>query len=61
MPRRVRFSAEIIGRREAMAIAANLAGQARASRRAKRYSIAQIARQLGLSVARLSEIEPEGQ
>ena len=57
MPRRVRSSAEIVGGREAMAIGASLGGQARASRRAKRCSIAQVARRVGLSVARLSEIE----
>jgi len=57
MPRRVRSSAEIVGRREAMAIGATLGGQAKASRRAKRCSIAQVARRVGMSVARLSEIE----
>ena len=57
MVRRVRSSAEIVGRREGMAIAATLGGQARAWRRAKRYSIAHVARRVGMSVARLSEIE----
>ena len=57
MARRVPSSTEIVGRREAMAIGATLGGQARSSRRAKRYSIAQVARRVGLSVGRLSEIE----
>jgi transcriptional regulator with XRE-family HTH domain len=57
MSRRVRSSTEIVGRREAMAIGATLGGQARASRRAKRCTIEQVARRVGIGVARLSEIE----
>ena len=57
MVRRVPTSDVINGRREAMAIAATMGGQLRAARRAKRWSIAALARRAGLSVARLSEIE----
>ncbi len=60
MVRRVPTSDIINGRREAMAIAATLGGQLRAARRAKRWSIAELARRSGLSVARLSEIERGG-
>jgi transcriptional regulator with XRE-family HTH domain len=57
MPRRIRSSAEIVGRREATAIAATLGGQAREARRHKRWSLGQVARRVGLGAARLSEIE----
>lgn len=57
MARRVPTSDVINGRREATAIAATLGGQVRAARRANRWSIAELGRRAGLSVARLSEIE----
>jgi transcriptional regulator with XRE-family HTH domain len=57
VPRRVRSAAEIVGRREATAIAATLGGQAREARRQKGWSLGQLARRVGLSTARLSEIE----
>jgi transcriptional regulator with XRE-family HTH domain len=55
--RRVRPRDVIAGHREAASIAATLGGVARAARRAKSWSIADVARRIGLSVARLSEIE----
>jgi transcriptional regulator with XRE-family HTH domain len=57
MARRVRPSALIAGNREAIAIAATLGGVARAARRARGLSLRQVAQRVGLSVARLSEIE----
>jgi len=57
MARRVPTSDVINGRREATAIAATLGGLARGARRAQRWSIAELARRAGLSVARSSEIE----
>jgi transcriptional regulator with XRE-family HTH domain len=47
----------IAGHREATSIAATLGGIARSARRAKGWSIAHLAARVGLSVARLSEIE----
>lgn len=57
MARQVRPHHLVTGQREAMAIAATLGGNARAARRARGWSIAHLARKVGLSVARLSEIE----
>jgi transcriptional regulator with XRE-family HTH domain len=57
MPRRARPREVIAGHREAMAIAATLGGVTRGARVAKRWSLADLARRAGISVARSSEIE----
>ena len=57
MVRRVRPRDLIAGHREATSIAATLGGVARTARRARRLSIATVARRIGLSTAQLSEIE----
>src|SRR4029079_1036044 len=53
----VRHRAEIDGAREVRAIAATLGGQARDARRIRRRTIASVAKAIGISTARLSEIE----
>lgn len=57
MARRVRPRDLIVGQREATSIAATLGGAARSARRARRLSLAQVARRIDVSVPRLSEIE----
>jgi transcriptional regulator with XRE-family HTH domain len=57
MVRRVRPRDLIAGHREAASIAATLGGIARSTRRAKRLPMREIARRIGISVARLSELE----
>jgi transcriptional regulator with XRE-family HTH domain len=57
MARRSRTQAQVAGSREAAAIAATLGGVVRAARRAHQWTLAALARRIGLSTARLSEIE----
>jgi hypothetical protein len=57
MVRRVRTADLIVGNREATAIAATLGGIARSARRAQRRTVADVAQRIGVSVARLSEME----
>lgn len=58
MPTRVsRTSTVIAGQREAIALAATLGGQARAARRARRLTLNAVASRIGISPARLSELE----
>jgi transcriptional regulator with XRE-family HTH domain len=57
MVRRIRPAALIVGQREATAMAASLGGLARAARRAKRLTVGEVARRIGISLPRLSEIE----
>lgn len=52
-----RSAAELVGVREARAIAATLGGQIAAARRAKRLSQRQLGDMVGLSQARISEVE----
>ena len=55
--RRSRAGAAVTGGREAMAIAATLGGVVRTARRARHATLQQVASQIGISPARLSEIE----
>lgn len=55
--RRSRTNPQITGHREGIAIAATLGGQVRAARRARRLTQSVLATRIGLSGARLSEIE----
>ncbi|HEV8282078.1 MAG TPA: helix-turn-helix transcriptional regulator [Candidatus Limnocylindrales bacterium] len=57
MARRSRTQDQIAGAREAAAIAATLGGVARSARRACGWTLHALARQIGVSAARLSEIE----
>lgn len=57
MARRMRPADLIVGQRETAAIAANLGGAAGAARRAKRLTVGEVARRIGISLPRLSEIE----
>jgi transcriptional regulator with XRE-family HTH domain len=57
MVRRARTQTRIAGSREAAAIAATLGGVVRSSRRTRRWTIQALAGKVGLSTARLSEIE----
>lgn len=57
MVRRTRTQDQIAGSREAAAIAATLGGVARSARRARGWTLHALARQTGVSAARLSEIE----
>ncbi len=58
MVRRVRRPAAVVaGQREAQALAANLGGTARNVRKAKRLRLVDVGLRVGLSAARLSEIE----
>jgi transcriptional regulator with XRE-family HTH domain len=57
MARRTRTQDRIAGAREAAAIAATLGGLARSARRARGWTVRALARQIGVSAARLSEIE----
>lgn len=54
---RVRSRDVIAGHREAIAIAATLGGIVRSARRARRWTLAQLAPRVGLGVSRLSDIE----
>jgi transcriptional regulator with XRE-family HTH domain len=53
----IRQQAAIDGAREVRALAATLGGQAREARRRRRRTIASVARSIGISTPRLSEIE----
>ena len=53
----VRRSAEVVGEREAQALVATLGGTVRASRRARCITLEALAARIGLSRARLAEIE----
>lgn len=55
--RRIRSRVRVEGDREAAAVAATLGGQVRVARRARRWTIAALARRIGSSTPRLSEIE----
>lgn len=57
MPRRRRTQARITGSREALAIAATLGATARAARLGKRRTLIDLARVVGISASRLSELE----
>jgi transcriptional regulator with XRE-family HTH domain len=57
MARRTRTQERITGAREASAIAATLGGVVRSARKARRWTLTALARRVGLSPARLSEIE----
>lgn len=52
-----RTSLEILGEAEATRLATTLGGQARSARRARRLTLAAVARRTGISLSRLSEIE----
>ena len=54
---RVRTRDVIAGHREAIAVAATLGGIVRSARRARRWTLAQLAARVGLGVSRLSDIE----
>ena len=55
--RRSRSGVAVEGGREAMAIAATLGGKVRAARRTRALTLAELARRVGISTTRLSEIE----
>jgi transcriptional regulator with XRE-family HTH domain len=55
--RRTRAGAAVTGGRETLAIAATLGGIVREARRSRRWTLSEVARRIGISVARLSEIE----
>jgi transcriptional regulator with XRE-family HTH domain len=57
MVRRSRTHAQVAGSREAAAIAATLGGVVREARRARRWTLAMLARKAGISTTRLSELE----
>ena len=58
MPRRAkRTSLEVAGATEAARMAMTLGGQARSARRSRRLTLAAVARRMGISMSRLSEIE----
>jgi hypothetical protein len=57
MARRIRTQEQVTGSREAAAIAATLGGTARSARRTRRWTIAALARKVGISTARLSDLE----